>query len=149
MLPSRIPCSTGLPFLNKLIGQIERAVVVGLFGLMLLIVIAGAVELVFVTVQAMMEPPRYLMLDINELLRIFGFFLLVLIGLELLASIKMYLQDDTIHVELVMAVALIAVSRKIIVIDYDKMDAITALGMAALVIALSGGYYLMKRSHAK
>ena len=137
------------PFMNKLIDQIEKVVVLGLLGLMLLVVIAGAIELVFVTIQAMMEPPRYLLLDINELLRIFGFFLLVLIGLELLASIKMYLQDDTIHVELVMVVALIAVSRKIIVIDYSKTDAVTVLGIAALVIALSGGYYLMKRSHTK
>ena len=77
------------PFMNKLIDQIEKVVVLGLLGLMLLVVIAGAIELVFVTIQAMMEPPRYLLLDINELLRIFGFFLLVLIGLELLASIKM------------------------------------------------------------
>ncbi len=137
------------PFMNKLIDQIEKVVVLGLLGLMLLVVIAATIELVFVTVQAMLEPPRYLLLDINELLRIFGFFLLVLIGLELLASIKMYLQDDTIHVELIMVVALIAVSRKIIVIDYDKTEAITVLGMAALVIALSGGYYLMKRSYAK
>jgi len=133
--------------MNKLIGQIERAVVTGLLGLMLLVVVASAVELVFVTFQAMMEPPRYLLLDIGELLQIFGFFLLVLIGLELLATIRMYIQDDTIHVEFVMVVALIAVSRKIIVLNYEKTDALTVLGIAALVITLSAGYYLMKRSH--
>ena len=90
-----------------------------------------------------------MLLDINELLRIFGFFLLVLISLELLATVRMYIQDDMIHVELVMVVALIAVSRKIIVLDYSKTDAITVLGIAALIIALSAGYYLMKRSHSK
>ena len=72
---------------------------------------------------------------------------MILIGLELLASIRMYIQDETIHVELVMVVALIAVSRKIIVLDYEKTDAIAVLGIAALVIALSAGYYLMKRSN--
>ena len=122
--------------------------VLGLLGLMLLVVVAGAIELVFVIIDAMMEPPRFLLLDINELLRIFGFFLLVLIGLELLASIRMYIQDETIHVELVMVVALIAVSRKIIVLDYEKTDGVTVLGIAALIISLSAGYYLMTRSRA-
>jgi uncharacterized membrane protein (DUF373 family) len=133
----------------RIVERIEKAVVSGLLVLMLLVVIAGSIELVFVIIQAMAEPPRFMLLDINELLRIFGFFLLVLIGLELLATIRMYIQDDMIHVELVMVVALIAVSRKIIVLDYSKTDAITVLGIAALIIALSAGYYLMKRSHSK
>lgn len=132
----------------NIIDRIEKVVVLGLLGLMLLVVVAGAIELVFVIIDAMMEPPRFLLLDINELLRIFGFFLLVLIGLELLASIRMYIQDETIHVELVMVVALIAVSRKIIVLDYEKTDGVTVLGIAALIISLSAGYYLMARSRA-
>jgi uncharacterized membrane protein (DUF373 family) len=133
----------------RIVERIEKVVVIGLLVLMLLVVIAGSIELVFVIIQAMAEPPRFMLLDINELLRIFGFFLLVLIGLELLATIRMYIQDDMIHVELVMVVALIAVSRKIIVLDYSKTDAITVLGIAALIIALSAGYYLMKLSHSK
>jgi len=133
--------------MKKLIHQTKKTVVLGLLGLMFLVVIAGAIELVFVVFQAMLEPPRYLLLDIGELLRIFGFFLMVLIGMELLATIRMYIEEDTIHVELVMVVALIAVSRKIIVLDYDKTDATTVLGIAALVLALSAGYYLVKRSH--
>ena len=133
----------------RIVERIEKAVVIGLLVLMLLVVIAGSIELVFVIIQAMAEPPRFMLLDINELLLIFGFFLLVLIGLELLATIRMYILDDMIHVELVMVVALIAVSRKIIVLDYSKTDAITVLGIAALIIALSAGYYLMKRSHSK
>ena len=132
----------------NIIDRIEKVVVLGILGLMLLVVVAGAIELVFVIVDAMVEPPRFLLLDINELLRIFGFFLLVLIGLELLASIRMYIQDETIHVELVMVVALIAVSRKIIVLDYEKTDGVTVIGIAALIISLSAGYYLMTRSRS-
>ena len=136
----------------KLIANIERWVVLGLLVLMLLVVVASSIELAIIIVQAALEnrlsdETSFLLLDINELLGIFGFFLLVLIGLELLASVKMYLQDDIVHVELVMLIALIAVSRKIIVIDYAKIDGITVLGIAALVLVLSVGYYLMKRSH--
>jgi uncharacterized membrane protein (DUF373 family) len=136
----------------KLIADIERWVVLGLLVLMLLVVVASSIELAIIIVQAALEnrlsdEPAYLLLDINELLSIFGFFLLVLIGLELLASVKMYLEDDIVHVELVMLIALIAVSRKIIVIDYEKIDGLTLVGIAALVLVLSVGYYLMKRSH--
>jgi uncharacterized membrane protein (DUF373 family) len=136
----------------KLIADIERWVVLGLLVLMLLVVVASSIELAIIIVQAALEnrlsdEPAYLLLDINELLSIFGFFLLVLIGLELLASVKMYLEDDIVHVELVMLIALIAVSRKIIVIDYEKIDGLTVVGIAALVLVLSVGYYLMKRSH--
>ncbi len=136
----------------KLIGNIERWVVLGLLILMLLVVVASSIELAIVIVQAALDnrlagEPAYLLLDINELLDIFGFFLLVLIGLELLASVKMYLEDDVVHVELVMLIALIAVSRKIIVIDYGKIDGVTVVGIAALVLVLSVGYYLMKRTH--
>ncbi|HEY5681646.1 MAG TPA: phosphate-starvation-inducible PsiE family protein [Pseudomonadales bacterium] len=136
----------------QLIANIERWVVLGLLVLMLLVVVASSIELAIIIVQAALEnhfseEPAYLLLDINELLGIFGFFLLVLIGLELLASVKMYLEDDIVHVELVMLIALIAVSRKIIVIDYAKVDGVTVLGIAALVLVLSVGYYLMKRSH--
>ena len=136
----------------KLIANIERWVVLGLLVLMLLVVVASSIELAIIIVQAALEnrlsdETSFLLLDINELLGIFGFFLLVLIGLELLASVKMYLEDDIVHVELVMLIALIAVSRKIIVIDYAKIDGVTVLGIAALVLVLSVGYYLMKRSH--
>ncbi len=134
--------------MNDLINRVEKFVVLILLGLMLVVVIAGTIELVFIIYDAMAEPPRYLLLDINELLRIFGFFLLILIGLELVSSIKNYLADNKVHVELVMVVALIAVSRKIIVIDYDKTDPVTLLGMAAIIIALSAGYFLMKRGRA-
>lgn len=131
--------------MDGLVKRVEKVVVLGLLVLMLLVVVAGAVELVFVIYDAMAEPPRYMLLDINELLRIFGFFLLILIGLELVSSIKNYLADHTVHVEVVMVVALIAVSRKIIVIDYDKTAPMTLVGMAALIIALTGGYFLLKR----
>ena len=138
----------------KLIENIERWVVLGLLVLMLLVVVASAIELAIIIVRAAIEnrfseDPGFLLLDINELLSIFGFFLLVLIGLELLASVKMYLEDDIVHVELVMLIALIAVSRKIIVIDYEKIDGLTVVGIAALVLVLSVGYYLMKRSHVE
>jgi uncharacterized membrane protein (DUF373 family) len=83
------------------------------------------------------------------MLPVFGFFLMVLIGLELLSSIRLYLQEHVVHAELVVVVALIAVARKVIVLDYDKTEPLTVLSIAALLLGLSIGYYLLKRSHER
>ena len=76
---------------------------------------------------------------------IFGGFLSVLIGIELLHTIKMYLRTDVVHVEVVLLVALTGVSRHVIDLDYEKLDPMKVLGLAALIISLSAGYYLIKK----
>jgi hypothetical protein len=72
--------------------------------------------------------------------------LLVLIGIELLDTIKVYFKKHDIHVEVVMLVALIAIARKIILLDFDKYSGIEVLGIASIVIALALGYYLIKKA---
>jgi uncharacterized membrane protein (DUF373 family) len=64
--------------------------------------------------------------------------LLVLIGVELLETIKAYLRDNIIHVDIVAEVALIAIARKVIILDLAEHDGLTVLAIAALVLALGG-----------
>ncbi len=135
--------------MSDLIEKVEHGIVMTLLVAMLIVVISGTVEMLIVIAQEMMKPPRYLLLDINEMLPVFGFFLMVLIGLELLSSIRLYLQEHVVHAELVVVVALIAVARKVIVLDYDKTEPLTVLSIAALLLGLSIGYYLLKRSHER
>jgi uncharacterized membrane protein (DUF373 family) len=47
-------------------------------------------------------------------------FLKIIIGVELLETIKGFLKDNILHVELVILVAIIAISRKVIVWGYQK-----------------------------
>jgi len=75
-----------------------------------------------------------------------GSILIVLIGIELLDTIKIYLKDDVVHVEIVILVAIIALARKIIVMDFDKYSAWSLMGLATLVISLALGYYLIKHA---
>ncbi len=83
------------------------------------------------------------------LIEIFGFFLNILIALELLENITVYLKKHIVQLELVLTTALIAVARKIIIFDtnkYEKMDLI-ALGVATICLAAS--YWLVRYSHQK
>jgi len=64
----------------------------------------------------------------------------------LLDTIKVYFKKHDIHVEVVMLVALIAIARKVILLDFDKYSGLEVLGIASIVIALSLGYYFIKKA---
>ena len=128
-----------------IIHKFEWFIVLALLIMMMLALLASTVELAIILVEELLAPPR-LLLDVKEMLTVFAFFLMVLIGLELVETIKMYLEKDVFHVEVVVLVAIIAVSRKIIVIDYKSESYETVLSIAALMIALSVSYFLLKRA---
>ncbi len=75
----------------------------------------------------------------KRLFQIFGLFLNVLIALEILENITAYLKKNVIQVELVLVTSLIAVSRKIIILDLEKKDSndLIALGVAAFALSMS------------
>ncbi|WP_237275237.1 phosphate-starvation-inducible PsiE family protein [Tenacibaculum ovolyticum] len=81
--------------------------------------------------------------------KVFGGFLSVLIGVELLHTIKMYLKEGLIHVEIVLLVALIGISRHVIDLDIAHMKPFVIMAISSLIIALSVGYFLIKRGIRK
>lgn len=127
---------------------LERYIVIALICFMMLAVFVSTVELGILLYRELMSPPRML-LDIKNLLEIFGFFFMILIGLELLATIKTYLTESQMHVEIVFLVAMIAVARKVIILDWKILPPQTIYGIAAVILSLSAGYYLVKRVHLK
>ena len=78
---------------------------------------------------------------------IFGDLLLILIGLELMHTVKVYLQDHTVHVEVILAVALVALARKVIAVNLK--DQVGAIGLALLIIALASSHWLLRRNANK
>jgi uncharacterized membrane protein (DUF373 family) len=109
------------------------------------VVLLATIELAWILVKDVLTPPVFL-LEIHELLELFSLFLLVLIGIELLHSVKTFLFRREIHLESVLTVAMIAVARKIIVLEPKEWPEGTLLGLAALVLALAIGYYVIQRS---
>ncbi len=114
--------------------------------MMSLVVLLATIDLGVIIVKAVLSPPKYLF-DVKKLLDIFSNFVLILIGIELLESFKAYLSKKEIHVEVVLTVALIAVAHKILLINIHEVQNNVLFGIAALVAALSIGYYLLKRIH--
>lgn len=124
--------------------KIERVIVLSLLVMMVSVVLLATVELGWIITKDIITPPVFL-LDIDELLEIFGMFLLVLIGVELLETVKMYLTQKTVHVEVVFTVAMIAIARKVIILDIKEVPSLTLIGIGTIIVALSAGYYLLTR----
>jgi uncharacterized membrane protein (DUF373 family) len=77
----------------------------------------------------------------------FGGVLLILLGLELLESLRTYFTEHRIRLELILVAATIAVGRHVILIDLEHADGLQLIGVGALVLALTTGCYLTKRSN--
>jgi uncharacterized membrane protein (DUF373 family) len=131
-------------FQKNLVKLVERVIIRVLIVLMLIVLIFSTLDLIIKVVVNLIEPP-IMLIDHDNLFELFGVFLMVLIGIELLDTIKAYFKENIIHVEVVMLVALIALARKIIVLDMEKYKD-SLWGIAALIIALSVGYYLIKKT---
>ena len=134
--------------LGGAIKKFEHAIIVVLVVMMMFVVALATLELGWIIVKDILTPP-VLLLEVDELLEIFGIFLLVLIGVELLETIKAYLRYNIIHVEIVLEVGLIAVARKVIVLDLEKYDGITVIGIAALILALAAAFFVTRRSRRR
>ena len=125
----------------KHLKQFERFIVAALILMMAAVILLSVGELTWILIQDVMSPP-VLILEIDELLELFGLFLLVLIGLELLETIKNYYTEGKIELTVIFTVALIALARKIIILEPDKYDPVTLVGMGIMILALVCGYWV-------
>lgn len=110
--------------------------------LMVGVIFLGVIDVAWTLHERAMKPPRFI-LTMNDILATFGAFIAVLIAIEILINILVYLRDDVIHVKLVMATALMAIARKVIILDYDTLSAEYIWATAAVVMAMSIGYWLV------
>ncbi|HMP77599.1 MAG TPA: phosphate-starvation-inducible PsiE family protein [Kiritimatiellia bacterium] len=130
-------------FMQRMLHWFESVVMRLLVGMMMLTIGIATLELLWMLAEDLLAPP-FDLLSMNEMLDLFSFFLIILIGLELLDTVKSYLTEHTIRVEAVFMVAMIAITRKVILLEYKDVAPMTLVGIAALVIALAAGYWLTR-----
>jgi uncharacterized membrane protein (DUF373 family) len=126
-----------------LLKRFERLIAWVLAVLLLSVILLATIDLAVDLVKTVIFVAPHFLVGVNQLLSLFGWFLLILLGLELLESVKSFLQDDLIHVEVVLIVAIIALARKVIILEFKEPTPITLVGIAALVLALAVSYRLI------
>lgn len=112
--------------------------------LMTVVILMGVIDVAWTIFQKFTSAPIYI-LTVNDMLATFGSFMAVLIAIEIFVNITIYLRDDIIHVRIVMATALMAVSRKVIILDLKVVEPAEIYGLAALVFALGIAYFLVRK----
>ncbi|HKL34610.1 MAG TPA: phosphate-starvation-inducible PsiE family protein [Tangfeifania sp.] len=131
--------------MKKITKLIEKGIVHVLIVMMSIILVLATLELGYYLVKNIVSS-EYLLLDLDDLMDLFGVFLLVLIGIELLDTIKVYLKENQVHVEVVVLVAIIALARKIVILKIEELDGETIIGIGVLIVALAIAYYLIKKA---
>ncbi|PSB27007.1 phosphate-starvation-inducible PsiE family protein [Stenomitos frigidus] len=142
--------------LKKVFG--DRAFLKTLRGFEGLISKLLSIAMVFVILIAVYDLADYLITDVirephgrfnTTLFTVFGLFLNVLIALEILENITAYLKKHVIQVELVIVTSLVAVSRKIIILDLEKTTGLDLIALAAATLSLSISYWLVREMNRR
>jgi uncharacterized membrane protein (DUF373 family) len=131
------------PFI-RLLHMIIRTGVKFLASLMVLVILLSILDVLYTIYEKISDPP-YLLMTTNDLLETFGAFLAVLIAIEIFINITLYIRSDVIPVKLVVATALMAISRKVIVFDYKHLDPQYVSASALVLVALGITYMLVQK----
>lgn len=128
----------------EFIESVETAVSKVLSLAMVAVIIIAVVDLGILLFKEVLNPS---IANFNEVLvKLFGVFLNILIALELLENITAYLRKHVIQVELVIVTSLIAVSRKLIILDLQKADGSELIGLALSILTLSISYWIIRHT---
>ena len=112
--------------------------------LMVLVIFWGVADVVLVLYEKLLTAPLFI-LEASDILKLFGAFLLVLIGVEVYQNIVLYLKTNIIPLKLVIATALVAIARKVIILDFNDIEPMYILSTAAVTLALGITYFLIDR----
>ena len=138
------------PLGHRLIARFEVVVIAALQILLMVAVVAATVQLFLLLFKRL--PMNWSEIqtaeDLHPLMqRVFGGVLIVVLGLELIETLKVYFKEHKVRVEVILIVSLIAVARHVIQVDYTHLTGMQLAGIGALILSLAGGYFLVARAH--
>lgn len=131
--------------LFRILHKIIRFSIRILAVLMVFVIVWGIGDVVYVIYERLTTPPLFL-LNINDIFYTFGAFMAVLIAVEIFINIRIYLGSNIFPVRLVVATALMAIARKVIILDVDKLSPMFVLAMATTTLALGITYWLLRET---
>ncbi|MDD4484318.1 MAG: phosphate-starvation-inducible PsiE family protein [Methanoregula sp.] len=129
----------------EFINRFERLVYMLLIALLVVVLIFAMGEMFWYLWVSVTNAPIGL-LENHELTSVLGTFLLVLIAVELLDTMKAYIEENVIHVEIVVLLAIIAIARKVILLDPAQTNGFELIGIGIIIIGLAAAYYLMRKA---
>ena len=129
----------------EFIEKFEKFFYGALIVMLMIVMLFALAELAWSIFDSLTNPPMGL-LENKELVNVLGVFLLVLIGIELLDTLMEYFRENAIHVEIVVLLAIIAIARKVILLDPSVTTGFELIGIGVVILGLAGAYYMIKKA---
>jgi uncharacterized membrane protein (DUF373 family) len=135
--------------MERLMRLFERGILYVAQVLLVLVIVVAVIQLWYLFALGVTERVRDI--DTIPLLteavqRAFSGVLLIVLGLELLETLRVYFAHHRVRLEIILVVAIIAVARHVINLDFHAVSGAEVAGIAALILALTGGYFLVQKS---
>jgi uncharacterized membrane protein (DUF373 family) len=110
--------------------------------LMTLVILWGVIDVINVIYQRAIAEP-FLLLSVTDMLAVFGAFMTVLISIEIFLNITLYIRHEILPIKMVIATALMAIARKVIMLDFKEVEPIYIFATAAVIVSLGLTYWLI------
>ena len=131
--------------------KLEQIAVLVLSGLIAIVIVAALWNLALRVVRGLvlegsLDPTNYEVFQ-----GVFGSIFTVIIALEFKRSILVAVErrETIFQVRTVVLLALLAILRKVIILDVTKTDALTLLALSAAILSLGGTYWLLRDQDAR
>jgi uncharacterized membrane protein (DUF373 family) len=135
--------------MERVMRPVERAILYAAQVLLILVIIAALYQLWYLFVVAIfdhLDDVRSIPMLTEAVQRGFAGVLLIVLGLELLETLRVYFTQHRVRLEIILVVAIIAVGRHVITLDFSHLSGPEIIGIAALILALTCGYYRFKKA---
>lgn len=138
--------------MNSIVKKIEIIVFYLLTGIVILYIAVEFIELIYQFGKALIttgDSGERLLVSKKQTAMVLPVFFNILIAIELIDTFNIYIKEHSIKVQSILLIGLIAIGRKLLVSDVGHSDGLHNIGLAALIIALSLGYYFVKKQGIK
>ncbi len=119
-----------------------------LTGVLMIYITVETIELIYQmgkSMIAMSSDSTRLLITKEQTHIVLPVFFNILIAVELIDTLNVFIKDHSLKVQSILLIGLIAIGRKLLVLDVGHLDGWTNIGLASLILALAVGYYLVKK----
>jgi uncharacterized membrane protein (DUF373 family) len=138
----------GTSLKNTMISKVEVTVVAALQVLLMVMVAVSTIVLYALLVRNLISQVSRIESAaglLPTMQQSFAGVLTVVLGLELLETLKAYFTEHRVRLEVILVLAIIAVGRQVIQLDFEHTPGTLQLGLSGVILALTVGYFLIKR----
>jgi uncharacterized membrane protein (DUF373 family) len=129
--------------MERITAAVERLVVGALLILLMVTILVGTVIVGWSLIQDLLDFGA-LVANPKALFDVFGLFVAVLVGVELLRILRHLVQSHEVDTMLVVETALIALCNKVITLNLSAVSWTTLLAIAALILGLAGAIHALR-----